>query len=259
MMTASLWEESLKEWHAGLQPDDDVRRRIMRNVRDAVAADNVICATAGQPDLFWMKLRYALTGAAAAFLVAYLNFASPGVDETLPAGNGPAESFAAISAHRLGFGRQLFRDFEEQFSKRLRWVSASRGYIGVGVCDEQPRFDIPGQPLLVRMVVVSGNAAHDWWRPVWYADVVVRDGEVAEVIPNEHDANRLKLLVYRRSDGLITVGTRVTLDSPLRFSAEDVRAVRINQPAALNLPSVGNNDYKLLYAVQPLLNGEDQG
>ena len=257
-MNGQAWEQSLKEWHSGLQPDDTARRRIMRNVRDNFAAGSIAVPYNVRTDLFWMKLRYTLAGAMVAFMVAWLNFAWPQEKDGLQTGNGPAESFASISEERAGFGYQLFRDFEEQFAKRLRWVSTSRGYVGVGVCDELPRLDDPGKPVLVRMVVVQGNAARDWWRPVWYADVIVRNGEVAEVIPNEQDENRLKLLVYRRADGLFTVGTRVVLDSPLQLSASDVRPVIINEPTALVLPSSKDNDYKLLYAIQPLLNGDDQ-
>lgn len=260
-MKKQPWETSLADWYKNLQPEQSVRQEILSRIRYAVTEDNVYAAETviQSNDLFWLKLRYAFAGAVIAAFVTFMHLSFTANPAPQLQSNGPAESFAAIPEKRMHFGYELFKSFEQQFAEKLRWVSTSSGYVGLGISEDSDSFPDANEPVMVRMVVVASHAGEEWWRPVWHADVILRGGEVVEVVPNDYAENRVKLLVYRRNDGLITIGTSLSLEEPLNLSTRDIRTVEINRPSVLNLPSDTNYDYKLLHAVRPLKNSSHQG
>lgn len=244
-------EEELREWAKQQEPTETERERLVRKV-------HLRAAHAAYPDSlvpgvipWWTRIWYAALGALAALAVASFYHNSVLASQPTPPGNGPVESFAQIPPHRLAERRELFARLEQTFDERLRWVSESRGYIGVGVDDGQQTTP-PADPMLVRLVLVTSRKGADIWRPVWHADVMVRGGELVQVMPNEDVGNELKLLVYERRDGRLTVGSRVFLEAPVRFASRILELVEPAAPSMVFQVQRGNQEYRLVQSVQPL-------
>jgi hypothetical protein len=244
-------DKLLREWSERTAPTQDELRRLQEYVcRVATAPARPLPHRAATPSsAFWPALMHASLGAAVVLLAGglYLSATAPqqlgGTAMSVPVG---------IPAERIERSRILYDSVEGLFTDRLKWIAESNGDVGLGVDNVHAALNAAAAPLLVRLTVVSRRRGESAWQRVWGTDIITRPEEVANVVPDHRPTGELSLWVYPLEDGKLAVNTSLTLESPLRLSANAEEVVAPGVPSRLAALREGDMEYELYQTVVSL-------
>ena len=97
------------------------------------------------------------------------------------------------------------------FDRQLHWIAESNGHIELGLGPAGQTAGVSGQPLALRLVLVSRRTGDSAWQTIWSKDVIARNETPVDKIPG---AGKLHVWCYALPDGLIAVESELTLQEP---------------------------------------------
>lgn len=243
----------LREWAAAQAPD--------RRGQEALAGR--ICAEARRRGLdryaepappavpVLARLRYAGLGAlaAAAAILLVLRWPSVAPDAADPA------ALAGISEAQLRAGGRLFEEVGRLFPDNLRWIAQAGSDVGIGT---ETRAAVPatGEPLLVRVTILSRAAGEDRWTQSWASELILRGQDWVEVVPDRRADNALALWVYPLEDGKLALDTTVRVNLPVRLSARLSAVAEPGRPLEIAALREDGTEYRVFQVVSPLRKGK---
>ncbi len=126
--------------------------------------------------------------------------------------HGGVPSFAVLGKQDLAEKAMLFEAAHSDFHRQLHWIAESNGHVELGLARGGQSIDSTGQPLAIRLVLVSRSLGETQWQKVWSQDVIARNETPVDKIPGAGD---LHVWCYALPDGLIAVESELTLQEPV--------------------------------------------
>ena len=169
-----------------------------------------------------------------------------------------ADSLPALLRHESGLFAarrspmsRIFCETERLFGSKLQWVALSGGDAELGLADHSAE----GEPLVVRVVVVSRPIGTIAWERLWEAEVVARANGILELVPDGRPDNHLALWLYRLEDGSALVESRLTLRTPVVMKTETSEILTFGATHKVSRLQQGGVEYLLLQTVAPVVKG----
>jgi hypothetical protein len=150
---------------------------------------------------------------AALLLVAFTAYLLRTVPAPPPSGAVRAApiTIAALKSQELRSRGRLFREFDDLYDGRVLWMAEVNDRIEVGLDREAPSVSA-GQPVVVRLVLMTRPRDDRDWIPQEQVDVMARTAQVVDVALPQNPVDRLTLWIHRLPDGRLMVDTN--LDGP---------------------------------------------
>jgi hypothetical protein len=239
-------DKLLRDWSRRQQPDAAAERRLTSRILQA-AADDTRRTTSphrespqGHHRALWFAAGVAATLIAAAVWHALVPAADP-LSALL------RQEHARFTDRRRTVSR-VFRETERLFGSNLQWIAESGDQTELGVADETA----VGEPLIVRVVLVSRPVGTDTWQPLWTADVVARANGLLQLAPDGAPGNRLALWLHRLDGCAALVESRLDLRTPVPLATEASEVLRFGATRTVTRLCQNGVEYLLLQTVAPL-------
>ena len=235
--------EALQQWADSHTPSTDELEALHARISTALRDDELIGAVGrrsgaaedGDFDLFTtnaspstasQRIVWFALGIAASLLVMVAIRLSASPDSTNAPGVAgqaiesppPSEllhddipSFAVLGKQDLAEKMLLFKTAHSDFDRQLHWIAESNGHIELGLGPAGQTAGVSGQPLALRLVLVSRRTGDSAWQTIWSKDVIARNETPVDKIPG---AGKLHVWCYALPDGLIAVESELTLQEP---------------------------------------------
>lgn len=244
-------DKLLRDWSRRQQPDAGAGQRLTARILQAAGA----CAggDARQPPprrrrtpshVHHRVLWFAAGVAATLIAAAVWNALVPAAD---PLSALLRQEHARFADRRRTVSR-VFRETERLFGSNLQWIAESGEQTELGVADETAA----GEPLIVRVVLVSRPVGTDAWQPLWTADVVARANGLLQLAPDGAPGNRLALWLHRLDGCAALVESRLDLRTPVPLATEASEVLRFGATRTVTRLRQNGVEYLLLQTVAPL-------
>ena len=246
-------DSMLRDWAERQKPDEAARRQLESRILQAAhrtAADKTHSSALAQcqPPARSRGLLWFAVGVAATLLVAGIWHGLVPEADSLPA---LLRHESGLFAARRSPMSRIFCETERLFGSKLQWVALSGGDAELGLADHSAE----GEPLVVRVVVVSRPIGTIAWERLWEAEVVARANGILELVPDGRPDNHLALWLYRLEDGSALVESRLTLRTPVVMKTETSEILTFGATHKVSRLQQGGVEYLLLQTVAPVVKG----